>query len=248
MMPRLRPTAVLLVALAASPATARAQESGNGFLFGAPLGSFTIRGGWALARAHSDLFAFTTDQLTLDRGDFSSPDIEADLAFRVAARTDVVVSTGYSGMNRRSEFRHFIDNNDLPIEQTTAFHRVPITLGVKQYLTSTGRSIGRFAWIPSRVAPYVGGGGGFMYYRFHQEGDFIDFATTNVFPSIYASDGWTRTAYAAAGLDYSLGPRFALTTEARYLWSNAELSRDFIGFEHVDLSGLSTTVGVAVRF
>jgi hypothetical protein len=239
---------VLLVALAASPLTARAQDAGNGFLFGAPMGSFTLRGGWALARAHSDLFAFTTEQLTLDRGDFSSPDIEGDLAFRVAARTDVVVSTGLSGMNRRSEFRHFIDNNDLPIEQTTTFVRVPITLGVKQYLTSTGRSIGRFAWIPSRAAPYVGGGGGVMYYKFRQDGDFIDLQTMNVFPSIYASDGWTRTAYATAGLDYSLGPRFALTTEARYLWSNAELSRDFSGFEHLDLSGLSTTVGLAVRF
>jgi len=245
---RLRSEVVIVVALAASALTAKAQDAGNGFLFGAPMGSFTLRGGWALARAHSDLFAFTTEQLTLDRGDFSSPDIEADLAFRVAARTDVVISTGLSGMNRRSEFRHFIDNNDLPIEQTTTFVRVPITLGIKQYLTSTGRSIGRFAWIPSRAAPFVGGGGGVMYYKFRQDGDFIDFRTTNVFPSIYASDGWTRTAYATAGLDYSLGPRFALTTEARYLWSNAELSRDFSGFEHLDLSGLSTTVGLAVRF
>jgi hypothetical protein len=51
-----------------------------------------------------------------------------------------------------------------------------------------------------------------------------------------------------AGVDYALGPRFAITTEARYLWSNAELSQDFSGFQPLDLSGLSTTVGLSIRF
>jgi hypothetical protein len=244
----LKSTPVLLIALAVSPISANAQDAGRGFLFGAPAGSLTLRGGWALARAQSDFFAFTTENLTLNRGDFSSPAIDGDLAFRVASRTDVVISSGLSGINRRSEFRHFIDNNDRPIEQTTTFRRVPITIGVKQYLTSTGRSIGRFAWIPSRVAAYVGAGGGTMFYTFRQEGDFIDFRTNDVFSSTYASDGWAATGYGAAGLDYSIGPRFALTTEARYSLSSAQLSRDFSGFGHLDLSGLSTTVGLTVRF
>lgn len=242
-----RSTAVLLVALAATPVAARAQDAGHGFLFGAPLGSLTVRGGWALARAHSDFFAFTTENLTLNRGDFSSPAVDGDFAVRVSPRTDVIISSGLSGMKRRSEFRHFIDNNHQPIEQTTTFRRVPITIGVKQYLTSTGRSIGKFAWIPSRFAPYIGAGGGTMFYSFRQDGDFID-PQMNVFPSYYASSGWTGTAYGTAGVDYSLGPRFALTSEARYAWSSAELSRDFDGFGRLDLSGLSTTVGLTVRF
>jgi hypothetical protein len=195
----LRPTAVLLVALAATPVTARTQDAGHGFLFGAPIASFTVRGGWALARAHSDFFAFTTENLTLNRADFSSPAIDGDFAIRVSPRTDVLISSGLSGMKRRSEFRHFIDNNHQPIEQTTTFRRVPITIGVKQYLTSTGRSIGKFAWIPSRIAPYVGAGGGTMFYSFRQEGDFIDFQTNDVFPSYYASSGWTGTAYGPPG-------------------------------------------------
>jgi hypothetical protein len=234
-------------AVIAVPVAARAQDEGKGFLFGAPLGSLTIRGGWALARARSDFFAFTTERLTLDRSDFSSPAIEGDLAFRVTPRTDIVISSGLSGMDRRSEYRGFIDNNDQPIEQTTTFRRVPITLGVRQYLTPTGRSIGRFAWIPTRLAPYVGAGGGIMYYKFRQDGDFID-PSLNVFSSVYESDGWTRTMHVLAGIDYSLGPRFALNSEARYLWSNAELSRDFSGFDRLDLSGLSTTIGLSVRF
>ena len=87
-----------------------------------------------------------------------------------------------------------------------------------------------------------------MYYKFRQAGDFINFETTDVFPSLYESKGWTSTTHVMAGLDYSLGPRFALNTEARYLWSNAELSQDFDGFAPLDLSGLSTTLGLSIRF
>jgi hypothetical protein len=39
-----------------------------------------------------------------------------------------------------------------------------------------------------------------------------------------------------------------LTGEARYVWSNAPLSQDFQGFQKLDLSGFSTSIGVAVRF
>ncbi|SRR6266567_100546 len=249
-MSRQRRSAALFaaIAIAAFPVAASAQSAGRGFLFGAPDGSFTLRGGWAMPTARSDLFAFTTDQLTLGRGDFGSPALEAEVAGRIFSRTDIVFTAGLSGMDKGSEFRYYIDNNDKPIEQTTNFMRVPLTAGVRQYLTAPGRSVGQFAWIPARVAPYIGAGAGVMYYRFRQRGDFIDLNTLDVFPSLYESDGWTGTAYATAGLDYSLGPRFVLNGEARYLWSKAALSHDFSGFEHLDLSGLSTMVGISVRF
>jgi hypothetical protein len=233
---------------AALPATALAQSAGKGFLFGAPKGAITLRGGWSAARAGGDMFSFTTDQLTLDRGDFSSPSVGADLAFHAFGQTQIVLSTDYSGMSKRSEFRRYIDNNDDPIEQTTSFRRIPVTLSVKQYLTSAGRSIGKFAWIPSRAALYVGAGGGVQYYRFRQEGDFIDFDNLNVFSDQFSSKGWAPMANVLAGFDYSLSPRFAVTTEGRYVWSHADLSSDFSGFKPIDLSGFATNVGLTIRF
>jgi outer membrane protein W len=248
LMSALRGSVVATALVIGSAPFVQAQGAGDGFLFGAPTGSLTIRGGWAVASARSDLFSFTTEQLTLKRGDFSSPSGDVDLAFFVNPRTQIVASASVASRSKSSEFRNYIDNNDLPIEQTTSFLRVPVTIGVKRYLTPTGRSIGKFAWIPARVAPYVGGGVGAMYYRFRQSGDFIDFKTLDVFSSLFASDGWTPTAHGQAGIDYSLNPRFALTGEARYIWSKASLSHDFSGFENLDLSGFSTTVGLAVRF
>jgi len=207
-----------------------------------------LRGGWALASAGSDIFSFTTDNLTLNRRDFSSPTIAADLAFTLASRTDLVVSTAYEGMRRRSEFRGFIDNNDQPIEQNTQFIRVPVTMSVKRYLTSRGRSIGQLAWIPSRFSAYVGAGGGATWYRFQQEGDWIDFKTNDVFSALMKSDGWTPTMHLLAGAEWSLSARMSAVTEARYERSHATLGQDFSGFAPIDLSGFSTTAGIAVRF
>ena len=244
-----RIASVAALGLAALPSIGSAQvAAGRGFLLGVPDGSITLRGGWALASANSDLFSFTTGLLTLRRRDFSSPTIASDIAFRVLSKTDLVISTGVSGMSKRSEFRGFIDNNDLPIEQTTQFVRVPLTVSVKQYLTSRGRSIGHLAWIPSRFAAYVGAGGGATWYRFRQDGDFIDFADSSVFSAVLQSDGWSPEAHVLVGVEWSLGARFAAVTEARYERSHATLGADFRNFGPIDLSGFSTTAGIAVRF
>jgi hypothetical protein len=235
-------------ALSVFAASAPAQDAGKGFLFGAPEASFAVRGGWALATASSDLFSFTTQQLTLSKRDFSSPSGDAELAVRLGDRWELALGAGVAEMNKNSEFRHYIDNFDKPIEQRTGFRRVPITLDIKRYLGSTGRSIGKYVWIPSRLVPYVGVGAGAMFYRFIQEGDFVDYETLDVFHGRFLSDGWTMTEHVRGGVDYSLSPRFVFTTDARFTYARAPLSKDFDGFHRLDLSGLSTTAGLSVRF
>jgi hypothetical protein len=159
--------------------------------------------------------------------------IAGDVSIRLSRRADVMISVAHSQSQTRSEFRDWLDNNRLPIEQTTTFHRVPLTGSLKAYLVEPGRTIGHFAWVPARFSPYVGGGGGVMWYRFAQSGDFIDFDTTRVFPDSFNSSGWTPTVHAIGGVDISLHPRFALTTEARYEWAKATLSSDFAGFDPI---------------
>jgi hypothetical protein len=240
--------AACAAALLAAPALSIAQSEGKGFLFKPPRAAVSFRLGYAGANAGSDVFSFTTDQLTIDKGDFSSLGFETDVSIRLAGSTHAVLSLGISGMDKRSEFRDFVDNEELPIEQNTSFVRVPLTVGIKQYFTPPGHSIGRFAWVPTKVAPYAGIAGGAMWYRFHQDGDFIDFETMDVFSSQFLSDGWTGVGQVMGGADVSLSARLALTGEARYRWAKATLSRDFVDFERLDLAGFSTTVGLTVRF
>jgi hypothetical protein len=229
-------------------APVHAQSGGDGFLFKPPSGTVAFRIGFDHARAGSDLFDFTTDQLTVDRGDFSGATIAGDVSIRLSRRADVLISIAHSRARNRSEFRHWLDNAGLPIEQTTTFRRVPLTGSIRMYLAQPGRSIGHFAWVPARFSPYVGAGGGVMWYSFAQTGDFIDFVTTRVFPDSFDSSGWAPTVHGIGGVDISLHPRFALTTEARYEWGSAELSSDFAGFDRIDLSGFTLTTGISVRY
>ncbi len=243
-------TARLLAAggclLAATPV--RAQDSGDGFLFRAPRGTVAVRGGFDRASADSQLFRFVTNELTLTRRDFSSASVVLDVAYSLGARTELVFSAGTARSTTPSEFRGWLDNNNQPIQQTTVFQRVPLTASVKQYLAPPGQSVGHYAWIPKRYAPYVGAGGGAMWYRFGQGGDFIDFDTLNVFGDEFTSDGWTATVHAFAGVEVSLTPRLAVTTEGRYQWAHAPLGADFSGFDRIDLSGFSVTTGILVRY
>jgi hypothetical protein len=237
-----------LAALAAFTSSAPAQRGGPGFLFKPLTGSVIVRAGFDHANAGSDIFSFTTEQLTLSRGDFSGATFGADLSFRLAPRVDLMVGTSYAGRSRLSEFRHFVDQDNLPIQQTTTFQRVPVTAGLKLYILPRGQRIGHLAWVPARLTPYVGGGGGALWYRFRQKGDFVDADTREIFTDTFSSSGWTPEAHALAGLELSLSPRVALVTEGRYTWASARMSDDFANFDRIDLSGFSATVGLALRF
>jgi hypothetical protein len=240
--------ALLVVWCVSLPEGVQAQDTGNGFLFRAPSGGVSFRGGFDKAIAGSDVFAFTVKELTLNQRDFSGLTFATDVDKILTPRFDVRFSFSVSKSTTPSEFRDFVDNNRQPIEQVTEYMRVPLTASLKAYLASPGRSVGHFAWIPSRYAPYVGGGGGAMWYRFQQSGDFIDFATTKVFPDTFVSDGWTPTLQAFAGTDVSLTPRFAVTAEGRYQWARSPLSTDFSQFQPIDLSGFALTAGFSIRY
>ena len=239
------------LAIAIPGGTLSAQLAGNGYLFHAPYVTFDLRGGYSAASAGSDVFDDVTSQLTLNKRDFGSLTVGADVAFRVTSQVDLTLDAGYSRSSHQSEFRNFVDNNNLPIEQTTTFERIPLTANVKVHLAPTGRSIGRLAWIPSRVVPYVGGGVGLMSYRFRQQGDFVDFNTNDVFNSTFDTqdDGrdWAFIQQVMAGVDYNFSPMFGVTLDARYLHGRGDLGTAFSGYDKIDLSGASASVGISVR-
>ena len=233
--------------LAGTAATSPAQSAGDGYLFHSPVVTLTVRGGYARANAGSDVFDDVTNNLTLDRGDFSSITGAGDIALHLKPRVDLVFSAAFARSHRKSEFRDFVDNDDLPIEQTTTFERFPLTANVRLNLSPPGRSVGRLAWIPNRVVPYVGAGVGAMRYRFTQEGDFVNFATNGVFPAVLESESWAFVAQGMAGVDYNLTTQLGVSLDARYVHARGDLGASFKGFDRIDLSGMTATVGLSFR-
>ena len=239
---------VLVISIAGGIATpSHAQSAGDGFLFRAPNGSFGIRAGFDHAMANSDVFNYFTKELTLRRSDFSSAMVGAYVGIHVSPRNDLVFDFTYANVSHGSEYRDWIDQNNQPIAQTTSLRRIPITVGLRHYLGARGRAIGRFAWIPMAQTPYVGVGAGVMQYRFRQVGDFVNLQTLNVAFDELESKAWTPVVHALAGMDFSLGRFFLLNGEVRYTWAHGPMNRDHIGYNKIDLSGLSATAGFSFR-
>ncbi len=227
-----------------------AQSSGDGYLFHSPQGRLTLRTGYDHATAGSDIFSYSTDFLTLKKADFSGITLGAEAAVSLGSRFDVSADFGFTHKTKGSEYRNFIDNNDQPIQQSTTFDRVPLTVNARYYLTEPGRSIGTLAWIPNKVVPWIGAGAGTMWYRFRQQGDFVDYKTNNVFTAVdgqFKSESWTGVIQAMGGADFSLSPHVALRLDSRYVWARAPLGSAFKNFADIDLSGVQGTFGLTYR-
>ncbi len=238
---------VLVLAVVVVAPTAYAQEEPD-FLFGAPRGAFAIRGGYVSASANSDIYEFFSEDLTVESKDFNALVFGIDVALALHPRLDVLAGFEYTRAAVDSEFREFEEDSGAPIAQTTELRTVPLTGSIKLYLTSRGREISRFAFVPSKARPYVGAGAGLIWYRLEQTGDFVDFVDLAIFPGAFRSTGWGTEAHVFGGLDLRLSPKWYLSLEGRYVWADADLSEDFVGFDPIDLNGLRITVGFSYSF
>ena len=243
------PLALVLFVTGAAHAGPADQESSPpirptpDFLFGRPSGTLGIRINWLSNRAGSDWYDFVTDQLTLERKNFNGPGVGTDLGIMLTPRLDAMVGFDYSQSTTASEYRRLVDNNRLPIEQTTVLRGASITGGVKFALTERGREIGRLAWVPRKFVPYVGAGGGAMWFQLRQNGDFVDYLDYSVFTDVFESKGWAPTAHVFGGTDVRVLRRAYVTFDARYTWAKADLGPDWIDFDPIDLSGFRLSAG-----
>ena len=211
--------------------------------------TLTVFSGLAAPLGRGSLFDFTTSELTLGRSDFAATSLGLELGITTSPRTELLFGYSSGGAKKRSEFRDWVDNNDLPIEQSTRFDRTPLTANLRYYLRDRGRRVGSVAWIPNGFVPFVSAGFGLTKFRFEQDGDFIDTQTLNIFRDNLRSQGWGRTLHASGGAQWNLSARTQLTGELRYMHGSVDASKgdgDFVGYR-LDLSGVSTVIGLTLR-
>lgn len=226
------------------------------FLFAAPKGSLALRFGMLMPRGNSDAFNEAIRDLTLSRGSFRALTASAELSWRVAPRVDAGLTVGYARSSPTAEYRHFFEyvgSDSVGIFQRTSLAQVPLTVHLKYYVTPPGRQVGHFAWIPARVAPYLGVAGGVVWHNFRQSGDFVDQNAGDpqnrpIYTDNVDTHGWSPTIHAFGGAEVAISRRAALQLEARYAWSSANMGPNFVGFDKLDLAGLQTTVGLSWRY
>lgn len=243
---------VLLGALVLMAAPAAAQPAvplpSPDFLFGTPKASAGVRGGWAFMRTRSDWYDFVTDTLTIERRDFNRPAIGADIGVALSRRLEVLGSVDFTRGTTLSQYRDFVDNLRLPIEQTTELTQANFSGGVKLYLLERGHEVSRLAWVPRAIVPYVGAGAGVLWYEMRQYGDFVDFVDSSVFGDAFISKGVAPSAHVFGGVDFKVWKRLYLTMDARYLWAAGDLGEDWVDFEPIDLTGARVSGGINVIF
>ena len=227
---------------------AQASRPAPDFLFDRPTGSVGIRGSWVFARAGSDWFDFVTEHLTLENNDFNAPAIGGEVGITLTPRFDLVFGADYSRSEMPSEYRDFVDNLRLPIEQRTRVRELNLSGGLRVALAERGREVGSFAWVPRTVVPYVGAGGGMLWFDVRQSGDFVDFADSSIFTDVFAARGWTPSGHLFAGVDIRVFRRLFLSIDGRYLWAAGDLGSTWINFDPIDLTGARLAAGINVVF
>jgi hypothetical protein len=223
-------------------------EAKADFLFQKPSGFLGLRAGGFFPRTDSEIFNMITSELTLQKSDFRAWDVGVDAGFSLYERVDLVISLDDSKRSINSEFRDFIDEQGLPITQTTTYSQTLLTAGIKYLFVPRGREVGNYTWLPSRIVPFVSAGGGFLSYSFKQSGYFVDGTTLEIFPAALESSGTAPVIYLGGGADIYLYRSACLTLDLRYSWARHEMEGAFVGFDPIDLSGLRLTAGVLWRF
>lgn len=246
----------LMVLALGAPAAAQGvppqpQRQAPDFFFSKPRASVTVRGSWMFARSDSDWYDFVTNHLTLERSDFNAPGFGLDVGVPLTNRLEAQFSFDVNRAHRTSEYRAYeeiVGGVRVPIEQVTTLREINLGGNLKFALAPRGREISRLAWIPRAVVPYVGGGAGAAHYNLTQSGDFVDFVDLSIFPELFVSDGWTASAQVFGGVDVRVLKRVYVTFDGRYLWAAADLGRDWIDFDPIDLAGFRLSGGVNFVF
>jgi len=239
----------IILASFALPAVAVAQ-SGKGFLFKEPNGSFTMRAGYEAAQTSSEGFDVMRRETTLGPRSFDAFNLGFDLNYFLTRRVDLTFSLDVSSRENSSEYREWEENGQ-PIIHTSELERVALGGGFRYNLLSRGRPISALAYIPAKTIPYIGGTGGVLWYSFQQKGDFVEVvndSTGNIFPDELRSHHYGLMGQAFAGIERRLNARWSVVGESRYTHSASTFTKDYAGLGEIQLSGLAFSLGATVRY
>jgi hypothetical protein len=188
--------------------------------------------------ANSQYWDETFEIFTGSPSDFEDFIFGGDYLWRTSRYGGVLFGGSLYEGRATQAYIDWVDADGYDISHTTTLELADLTAA---YVLRVGRG---------GVRPYVGAGGGLLWWKLREEGSFIDFGDPQ-YPIIYASyraDGTTWELFALAGIDFRLAHRWSFFFEGRYRWAEDELNRDFSGFGTIDLSGMQLAGGFAYNF
>lgn len=195
-------------------------------------------GGFA-PRGDSDLFDDVDELFAVRPRDFNG--LTGGIEYTLGMGDHLELGFHLDGYGRTvaSAYRDFERADGSPIIQELRLNIVPLGATVR-FLPAGKRA---------RVSPYVAAGADIFFYKYEEQGEFIDFFTDDLEIGVdaFESEGAVGGLHAAAGLRVPVSHDFSVTGEIRYQQARTRMADDF-GQNNLDLSGTSATLGVHLRF
>jgi hypothetical protein len=170
--------------------------------------------------------------------DFQDLVFGTDYLWRTSGNGGLLFGASYYEGKSTLAYQDWVDADGQDISHTSSLRLSDLTAA---YVLRFGAS---------SLRPYLGGGGGLLWWQFREEGYFIDFTDDElpIFFGNYRADGLTWELFALVGLDFRLSHNWSFFFEGRYRWSEDEMGGDFSGFGTIDLSGGQMVGGLSYNF
>jgi hypothetical protein len=226
------------------PLTAIAQEDEYTPL---RMGSISFRIGGFWPSANSDLWETNFTDLTLEKADFNNYMVGVEFNWFASRLLTLGVAVDYYKKTNSSNYRDYTDEYGNELMQDISLEVVPITFTAK--LTPLGNgSPGYSGGRGSPIVPWVGGGVGVYAFRYEEYGEFIDFSDMSIIDGDFLTETAAFGFHVAGGVVVPIGFDWDVFGEVRYARVEGDLSEDFLGFEPLDLGGVSAIFGFSYRF
>jgi hypothetical protein len=201
------------------------------------VGAFAVRG--EDARIEDDVLVTNRDIYVFDFGDFTAPSLHAEWLLPLGDYFEAGAGIGFTSRGVPTIYDQFTRPDDTEIEQELKLRTVPVSATVRVLPLGRNRS----------VEPYIGGGIGFINWRYTETGDFIDFTLPGrpIFRDSYAASGTAVGPVAVFGLRVPAG-RVTFGGELRYQKADGDLDElDFLA-PKIDLGGFHYLGTIGIRF
>ena len=140
--------------------------------------------------------------------DFEDFSIGVDYVWQVGRSSGLAFGFDYYEGETTQAYRDYVDESGHDIYHGTILETTELTAA--WILRLGGRH--------SSVSPYVGAGGGFVWWRLREAGRFIDFSdqlSPEIIHAAYESDGSALEAFLLAGLEFPMSDRWSFVAEGR---------------------------------
>lgn len=203
-------------------------------------GSLRFRLGMFEPDAESTYWEDSFRDFTGSPSDFEDASIGFDYAWPLSDSAAIQFGIGHWSGEATQAYRDWVDADGRDIAHLTSIDRSELSAALVYHIG--GRD--------SSFAPYIGAGGGFVWWRLEETGDFIDFGDDDlpIVTTTYESDDVVLGTFLLAGLEVRLAPRWSFFAEGRWLDADDELGGEHAGLGTLDLSGREIAAGLAWHF